>query len=153
MIILYIFLAIVRPVAAAPAPADGLPATLSTSTILPTYLTLAPTVHDYNRFADGGPDANWYVGFNNAWIVKLPPAPPGEFLHAFIGARVGRAKTRANPEKPWIRETIPGKVYMGLSQTPSWNSEQSYFLANTGQPLDRALFSYLSSRQKLARVR
>src|SRR5271154_1228251 len=110
---------------------EELPPALSTSVVVPTFVTLAPTVHDYTRFADGGPDANWYVGFNNAWIVKLPPAPAGEFQHAFIGARIGRAKTRANPEKPWIREIIPGKVYMGISKTPSWNSEQSFFLAET----------------------
>lgn len=113
------------------APVDGLPPTLSTSVVVPTILGLAPTVHDYTRFADGGPDANWYVGFNNAWIVKLPPAPVGEFQHAFIGAKIGRAKTRPNPDKPWIREIIPGKVYMGISQTPSWSSEQSFFLSET----------------------
>jgi hypothetical protein len=110
---------------------DGLPPTLSTSVVVPSLLTLAPSVHDYTRFADGGPDANWYVGFNNAWIVKLPAAPTGEFQHAFIGAKIGRAKTRPNPDKPWIREIIPGKVYMGLSQTPAWTSEQSFFLAET----------------------
>ena len=119
---------------AAPAralPADWLPPALSTSVVVPTYLTLAPTVHEYTRFADGGPDANWYIGFNNAWIVKLPPAPPGEFQRAFIGAKIGRAKTRPNPDKPWLREIIPGKVYIGLSQTPAWSSEQSFFLAET----------------------
>jgi len=113
-------------------PADGLPPELSTSVVVPTFLTLAPNVHDYTRFADGGPDANWYVGFNNAWIVKLPPASAGEFQRAFIGAKIGRAKTRPNPDKPWIREIIPGKVYMGISQTPAWTSEQSFFLAETG---------------------
>ena len=42
-----------------------------------------------------------------------------------------------------------------ISRLSTKFSEQriDYFLANTGQPLDRALFSYLSSRQKLARVR
>ena len=111
--------------------ADGLPLSLSTSAVVPTLLTLTPTVHDYTRFADGGPDANWYIGFNNAWIVKIPPGPAGDFQHAFIGAKIGRAKTRPNPDKPWIREIIPGKVYMGISQTPSWSSEQSFFLAET----------------------
>ncbi len=110
---------------------DGVTPELSTSVVVPTILTLAPSVHDYTRFADGGPDANWYVGFNNAWIVKLPPAPAGEFQHAFIGAKVGRAKTRPNADKPWLRETISGKVYMAISQTPAWNSEQSFFLAET----------------------
>lgn len=110
---------------------DGLSPLFSTSTIVPTFVTLAPTVHDYNRFADGGPDANWYIGFNNAWIVKLPAAPEGEFQRAFIGAKIGRAKTRPDPDKPWIRELLPGKVYIGVSQTPAWNSEQSFFLAET----------------------
>ncbi|MDE2491388.1 MAG: hypothetical protein KGM24_11100 [Elusimicrobia bacterium] len=116
---------------AAAGPLDALPPALSTSTVIPTYVTLAPTVHDYSRFADGGPDANWYVGFNNAWIVKLPPAPLGDFSRAFIGARLGRAKTQSDPDKPWVRQIIPGKVYIGISQTPSWTSEQSFFLAET----------------------
>ena len=78
-----------------------------------------------------GPDANWYVGFNNAWIVKLPQAPAGDFARAFIGAKLGRAKTRPVPAKPWLREIIPGKVYVGISPTPAWTSEQSFFLAET----------------------
>jgi hypothetical protein len=112
-------------------PADGLPPVLSTSVVVPSYLTLAPTMHDYTRFADGGPDANWYIGFNNAWIVRLPPAPIGVFQRAFLGAKIGRAKTRPNVDKPWLRETIPGKVYIAVSQAPSWSSEQSFFLAET----------------------
>ena len=111
--------------------ADGLPSSLSTSTIVPTIVALAPSLHEYGRFADGGPDANWYVGFNNAWIVKLPPAPAGDFARAFIGAKLGRAKTRPMPDKPWLRETIPGKVYAGISSSPAWSSEQSFFLAET----------------------
>lgn len=110
---------------------DGLPPSLSTSVVVPTIISLAPTVHDYTRFADGGPDANWYVGFNNAWIVKLPPAPIGDFQRAFVGAKIGRTKTQANTNRPWVREIIKGKVYVGISQTPSWNSEQGFFLAET----------------------
>ena len=127
MIILQLILASALTAAAL----DGLPPSLSTSAIVPTIVTLAPSLHEYGRFADGGPDANWYVGFNNAWIVKLPPAPAGDFAHAFIGAKLGRAKTRPVPGKPWLRETIPGKVYAGISSSPAWNSEQSFFLAET----------------------
>jgi hypothetical protein len=123
------YLAVVAALAA-PA-ADGLPAAISTSAIVPTIVSLGASVHDYGRFADGGPDANWYVGFNNAWIIKLPPAPAGEFAHAFIGAKLGRAKTRPIPNKPWLREIIPGKVYAGISSSPAWTSEQSFFLAET----------------------
>lgn len=127
MIISYLSLV----VALAASAADGLAPVLSTSSIVPTFVTIAPSVHDYERFANGGPDANWYVGFNNAWIVKLPPAPAGEFTRAFIGAKLGRAKTRPMRDKPWLRETIPGKVYAGISASPSWSSEKSFFLAET----------------------
>jgi hypothetical protein len=127
MIILNILLAVYSLCAAA----DGLSPTLSTSTIVPTIVTLSANPHDYNRFADGGPDANWYVGFNNAWIVKLPPAPAGGFERAFIGAKIGRAKTRPAQGKPWLREIIPGKIYMGISQVPAWTSEQSFYLVET----------------------
>jgi len=111
--------------------------TVSTSTILPAYVSLNPNINDFGRFSDGGDDANWYIGFNNSWIVKLPPAPIGEFTRAFIGAKIGRAKTRPNPNKPWLRETIPGKIYMAIAQTPSFTSEQSFFLADTSDiPLE-----------------
>lgn len=127
MIISHILLALALPAAAA----DGLGPVLSTSPIVPTIITLAPTIHDYGRFADGGPDDNWYVGFNNAWIVKLPPAPRGEFSRAFIGAKIGRAKTRPNVNKPWVRELIPGKIYMAVNQVPAFPNDRSFFLAET----------------------
>lgn len=114
---------------ALPAAAQDVP--VSTSSVMPTYLSLAPSINDFTRFADGGPDYNWYVGFNNAWIVELPPAPQGEFAHAYIGARIGRAKTRAKADKPWLRELIQGQVYMGISQNAGFSSEQSFFLADT----------------------
>ena len=103
---------------------------VATSTVMPTYLSLAPSINEFERFADGGPDGNWYVGFNNAWIVKLPPAPAGDFAHAYVGAKIGRAKTRPNPNKPWLRERLEGRLYMGLSQAPSFSSEQSFFLVD-----------------------
>jgi aspartate-semialdehyde dehydrogenase len=110
---------------------------VSTSPVSPTYLALAPNLNDFSRFADGGPDANWYIGFNNAWIVKLPPAPMGEYVRAFIGAKIGRAKTRPNPAKPWLRETIDGKIYVGLAPIPTFSSEQSYFLVESADiPLE-----------------
>lgn len=117
-----------RVLAAAPEPADG-----PTTPALPTFLSLAPNINDFVKFADGGDDSNWYVGFNNSWIVKLPPAPMGEYARAFIGAKIGRAKSRPVPNKPWLRELIDGKIYIAISQTPSWTSEQSFFLAETAE--------------------
>ncbi|MBI5239740.1 MAG: hypothetical protein HY926_04650 [Elusimicrobia bacterium] len=64
----------------------------------------------------------------------------GEFSHAYIGAKIGRAKTRPNPNKPWQREIIPGKIYMGISQTAAFTAQQSFFLAETRDlPLEPAL--------------
>lgn len=129
-----IFLHVILAAAACAAAAD---VSITTSSVLPTYVALSPNLNDFIRFADGGSDANWYVGYNNAWIVKLPAAPMGEFARAFLGAKVGRAKTHPNEDKPWIREVIPGKIYMGISQNPSFTSEQSFFLAETGDlPLE-----------------
>ena len=97
----------------------------------PTFISLSDSLNDFNRFADGGSDSNWYVGFNNAWIVKLPPAPAGDYVRAFIGAKIGRAKTRPNEKRPWERTVIPGKIYMAVSQKPAFSAEQSFFLAET----------------------
>src|SRR5262245_3464023 len=76
---------------------------ISTASILPTYLSPAANVNDFDRFADGGPDASWYIGYNNALIARLPPATVGDFTRAFIGAKIGRAKTQPNEKKPWVR--------------------------------------------------
>ncbi|MFA6315812.1 MAG: hypothetical protein WC943_00175 [Elusimicrobiota bacterium] len=103
---------------------------VSTNAFLPTYLSLAPNINDFTRFADGGSDANWYVGYNNAWIVKLPPAPAGEFSRAFVGAKLGRAKTRPSENRPWVRDLIPGKIYVAISPTPAFNNKQTFFLVD-----------------------
>ena len=132
-----IFLHVALALSAASAAQQGPSVSIATSPILPTYLALTPNVNDFDRFANGGPDANWYIGFNNAWIVKLPPAPLGEFSRAFIGAKVGRAKSRPNPNRPWVRERIDGKIYMAISQSAAFSSEQSYFLVETADvPLE-----------------
>ena len=99
---------------------------------LPVYVSLASNINDFGRFADSGPDENWYIGFNNAWIVQLPPAPIGEYSRAFVGAKIGRAKTRVKPGgKHWEREVLPGKIYMAISPTPAFTAERSYFLTET----------------------
>src|SRR5437879_711393 len=78
------------------------------SAVLPAFLALHPDVHAFRAFADGGWDGNWYVGFNTCWIVKLPKAPAGEYSRAYIGERLGRAKTRQKKGgASWDKESIP----------------------------------------------
>lgn len=97
----------------------------------PLFVSLSEDLTAFDRFADGGSDSNWYIGFNNAWIIKLPPIPEGDYTRAFIGAKIGRAKTQPQKKRPWERKIIPGKVYMAISQKPAFSSEQSLFLAET----------------------
>ena len=104
---------------------------------LPSYLSLTDDLSRFGRFADGGSDSNWYIGFNNAWIVRLPSRPPGKFVKAFIGAKIGRAKTTPNKQRPWEHTVIAGKVYMAVAQRPAFGSENSFFLAETSDiPLE-----------------
>ena len=119
-------------------PQATLNATGTGSSTPATFVSLIPNINDFGRMADGGSDGNWYVGFNNAWIVQLPPAPIGEYSRTFIGAKIGRAKARVKPgSRRWDREPIPGKVYIGISATPSFTAERSFFLAETSDiPLD-----------------
>lgn len=104
---------------------------------VPVYVSLIPDLNQYYLYADGGWDGSWYVGYNSCWIVKLPPAPPGNYAKAFIGAKLGRAKTTSIAGKPWERIPCPGKIYMGLSQFPSFSSKRTYFLIEGGDiPLE-----------------
>ncbi|PCI37576.1 MAG: hypothetical protein COB53_06255 [Elusimicrobia bacterium] len=116
---------------------------------LPSYLSLSDDLSHFGRFADGGSDSNWYIGFNNAWIVRLPPRPAGEFSRAYIGAKIGRAKTRPKKKRPWERTVISGKVYMAVSQRPAFSSDQSFFLAETADiPLETHASIYMRGAGK-----
>jgi hypothetical protein len=98
--------------------------------VLPVYLALKPNLNDFVGFSDGGWDGNWYVGYNSCWIVKLPKAPAGTYQRAYIGAKIGRAKTKRKDEHSFEEVTIPGKVYMAVSPQPAFTTERSYFLTN-----------------------
>lgn len=116
--------------AAAPAGAqapDGKPAFAARSPV-PSYFAPEPNLGRYYLYADGGFHADWYVGYNNCWIVKLPPIPTGGFAKAYVGAKLGRAKIKSWPGS-WDTEPIPGKIYMALNQSPSFNSDHTYFLS------------------------
>ena len=111
--------------------AEETPSYLSKEAVLPSYLSLRPNLNDFTAFADGGWDGNWYVGYNNCWIVQLPSAPPGRYVRAYIGAKLGRAKTQPKPGHGLERVPIPGKIYMAISSTQAFSAAQSYLLALT----------------------
>lgn len=95
-------------------------------TVWPFYLAELPNPNDFGLFADGGWDGNWYVGYNNCWISKLPPAPAGNYVKAFLGAKLGRAKNHPKPGRPtWEREAMPGEIFMAIASTPSWKHSVS----------------------------
>ena len=114
--------------------ADALP---STPNDYPVYVAKIPNPNDYNLFANGGWDGNWYVGINTCWIKKLPPIPPGSYARAYIGAKLGRMKLTLNPKNVWDKQPIPGSIFMAIASTTAWSRDQSFFLTGTEEiPLE-----------------
>ncbi|MDI6640883.1 MAG: hypothetical protein QME68_01045 [Elusimicrobiota bacterium] len=98
----------------------------------PVYICELPNINEYEIFATTGWDGNWYVGYNVCWIEVLPPAPLGNYRKAFIGAKLGRAKTRQIEGRPtWEREPIPGDIYIAIASTSAWSAKDRYFLTST----------------------
>jgi hypothetical protein len=112
----------------APAEGDKGPAFAAKSPV-PAYFAPEKNLGKYYLYGDGGFHADWYVGYNNCWIVKLPPVPTGGYAKAFIGAKLGRAKIMSWPAS-WDTTPIPGKIYMAVSQAPSFGSDNTYFLVD-----------------------
>jgi hypothetical protein len=98
----------------------------------PVYICELSNINEYEIFGTAGWDGNWYVGYNVCWIEVLPQAPARNFRKAFIGAKLGRAKTRQIHGRPiWEREPIPGNVYIAISSTSAWPADNRYFLLST----------------------
>jgi len=58
----------------------------------PAIIAEVKNLNDFGLFATSGWDGNWYVGYNHAWVTKLPQAPKGNYTKAYLGAKLGRAK-------------------------------------------------------------
>jgi hypothetical protein len=94
-------------------------------------------INEYSLFANSGWDGNWYVGYNNSWIKKLPAIPKGEYSRAYLGAKLGRMKTLPPAGKPPEFNPLPGEIWMAISSTASWTTKQRYKLTTTADiPLD-----------------
>jgi len=57
------------------------------------FIAELPTPGEYTHFANGGWNGNWYVGYEHGWISQLPPVNKESYEKAYIGAKLGRAKT------------------------------------------------------------
>ncbi len=58
----------------------------------PVIIAEVENLNDFALFATSGWDGNWYVGYNHAWVTKLPKAPEGNYVKAYLGAKLGRSK-------------------------------------------------------------
>ncbi|MDA8132904.1 MAG: hypothetical protein M0011_15485 [Elusimicrobia bacterium] len=115
--------------AASPAAAEGGPVfSAGPKAFVPAYFAPERNLGRYYLYADGGFHADWYVGYNNCWIVKLPPIATAGYAKAYVGAKLGRAKISSWPNS-WDTEPIPGKIYMAINQAPTFSSDHTYFLA------------------------
>jgi hypothetical protein len=93
--------------------------------------------NDYSLFANSGWDGNWFVGYGNGWIKKLPAPPPADYAHAFLGAKLGRMKTQPPVGRPPEFNPIPGEIWMAIASTSVWTKAQEMKLTSTEDiPLD-----------------
>jgi len=58
----------------------------------PVIIAEVDNLNDFGLFATSGWDGNWYIGYNHAWVTRLPKAPKGSYVKAYLGAKMGRAK-------------------------------------------------------------
>lgn len=92
-------------------------------------------MNEFSLFGNGGWDGNWYVGYNTCWITKFDVAKElgaPENFKAFIGAKLGRAKTKTLAGRPpWEREAVPGEIYIAVASAPSWPATNRFLLTTT----------------------
>ncbi len=90
------------------------------------YVSLIKDISEYYLYANGGFDADWYIGYNNAWIINLGPIDTTGFKKAYIGVKLGRAKNKSYPKSDDI-EPFEGRIMISISQSPVFPS-YSYVL-------------------------
>lgn len=142
-----------KPVVAKPAPVPPPPvpapppAPVAPLPTDPPYLLAArASLADYRFFANGGFDAGWNVGYHTCWVVKLPPAPGAFWTRAYVGAKLGAAKTASIPGRPgWDQEPIAGEIHVAVAAQPVWpvarrrplaRAEELPLAGNPTYPLD-----------------
>jgi hypothetical protein len=100
----------------------------------PVLVSALPSAGDFGLLANGGWNANWYVGHNTCWVVKLPPVPSGKVDRVFLGAKLGAMKTEPVPGRPaWERRPIPGEIDIAVAPQPLWPQNRRFFLTATSE--------------------
>ncbi|MCS7184612.1 MAG: hypothetical protein NZ870_01625, partial [bacterium] len=94
------------------------------------YYFSSQPLNDYNLFANSGWDGNWYVGYNRAWVIKIPVEKIRyEYDEAFIGVKLGRMKGRFIEKMPYKRQ-YEADVYVKIIDSELKN-EKLYKLCST----------------------
>ncbi|MBN2406864.1 MAG: hypothetical protein JXJ19_04125 [Elusimicrobia bacterium] len=104
----------------------------------PVFLAELPTPGEYVLFANGGWNGNWYVGYEHAWVTKLPPVGDLEYGKAYLGARLGRAKTREQISEIHGKQKTdiqpgPYSILIGVSRSEKEPPNKKYVLADTDE--------------------
>ena len=92
-------------------------------------------------------------------IDRLPPARSGRTRFQLRRRRRASRISRPANRSRWCRRRSPSSTAASYARTSTALTERfsgsriDYTLVNTSAPLDHALFSYLSSRERLTRVR
>lgn len=99
------------------------------------YVSLIKDISDYYLYANGGFYADWYVGYNNAWIVKLSSITTYGYQKAYIGVKLGRAKNKSYPDSNDL-SPVDGKILVSISQSPIFPSYSYVLCENQDIPFE-----------------
>lgn len=99
------------------------------------YVSIVKNLSDYYLYANGGYHADWYVGYNNAWIVNLGPIDTTGYKSAYIGVKLGRTKNKTYPTADDL-SVFDSKIMVSISQSPIFNSGSYVLTENSEIPLE-----------------
>ncbi len=99
------------------------------------YVSLIKDLNNYYLYANGGFHADWYVGYNNAWIVNLGTVSTSGYSKAYIGVKLGRAKNKTYPQSD-DTSPVEGKILASISQTPVFPSYSYVVTENSEIPME-----------------
>ncbi|MFW6134076.1 MAG: hypothetical protein ACOC5R_00705 [Elusimicrobiota bacterium] len=84
------------------------------------FVAELPVPSEFNLFANGGWNGNWYVGYNHGWVSKLPPVDTENFEKVYLGAKLGQAKSKKQIEEIVGKDAVkdyPYRIMIGASNS------------------------------------